>query len=89
MLNIEKQTKMPLFFFIIANWDGFHDNETGIFGYTWTVGIDICGVDISDHMDPHAHLFDESEWSHEGIITNLELPGECTCIKRVSLVTGL
>ena len=40
------------------------------------MGIAICGLDIRDHVDPHAHLFDESEWSHEGIITNLELPGE-------------
>ncbi|XP_072034301.1 uncharacterized protein [Amphiura filiformis] len=59
--------------YISANWDGFHDNETGIFGYTWSVGSSICGDDISAHMDPHSHLFDESEWNHNGIVDGVYL----------------
>ena len=59
-----------------ANWDFIHDNETGVFGYTWAAGEEICGTEVSDlHKDPHAHLFDASEWSHEGLVINLKLPG--------------
>ncbi|KAI8510725.1 hypothetical protein Bbelb_116410, partial [Branchiostoma belcheri] len=60
--------------YVSANWDGFHDNETGIFGYTWTVGTTPCQEDIHPHKDPHSHLFDESEWTHTGIADGLDLP---------------
>ncbi|XP_070573688.1 uncharacterized protein [Ptychodera flava] len=56
-----------------ANWDGFRDNETGIFGYTWTVGLTPCEDDVHPHKDPHSHLFDESEWTHTGIAQPLNL----------------
>nr|XP_006817933.1 PREDICTED: uncharacterized protein LOC100377080 [Saccoglossus kowalevskii] len=59
--------------YVSANWDGFHDLETHIFGYTWTVGTDHCLDDIHPHKDPHSHLFDESEWTHTGIAHPLEL----------------
>ena len=61
---------------LTANWDGFHDNETGIYGYTWSVGSDVCLDDVSAHIDPHSHLFDESEWTHEGIVTGVHLAGD-------------
>ncbi|XP_022100338.1 uncharacterized protein LOC110984441 [Acanthaster planci] len=60
--------------FIAANWDGIHDNETGIHGYTWSIGSDVCADDISRHIDPHAHLFDESQWTHQGLVVNINLP---------------
>ncbi|XP_038050876.1 uncharacterized protein LOC119724026 [Patiria miniata] len=60
--------------FIAANWDGFHDNETGIHGYTWSIGHAVCDDDVSMHVDPHAHLFDESEWTHQGLVVNVHLP---------------
>ncbi|XP_078575699.1 uncharacterized protein LOC144861601 [Branchiostoma floridae x Branchiostoma japonicum] len=56
-----------------ANWDGFHDNETGIFGYTWTVGADHCLDDVHPHKDPHAHLYDEDEWTHQSLAYPLNL----------------
>ncbi|XP_077868182.1 uncharacterized protein LOC102808676, partial [Saccoglossus kowalevskii] len=59
--------------YVSANWDGFYDLETHIFGYTWTVGTDHCLDDIHPHKDPHSHLFDESEWTHTGIAHPLEL----------------
>ncbi|XP_022102001.1 uncharacterized protein LOC110985344 [Acanthaster planci] len=60
--------------FMAANWEGFHDNETGIHGYTWSIGYDVCDDDVSMHIDPHAHLFDESEWTHQGLVVNVNLP---------------
>ncbi|XP_077996024.1 uncharacterized protein LOC144449371 [Glandiceps talaboti] len=57
-----------------TNWDGFHDYETGLFGYTWTVGKEPCLDDIHPHKDPHSHLFDESEWTHIGLAYPLSVP---------------
>ncbi|XP_078658231.1 uncharacterized protein LOC144903714 [Branchiostoma floridae x Branchiostoma belcheri] len=59
--------------YVTANWDGFHDNETGIFGYTWTVGTDHCQDDVHPHKDPHSHLYGEDEWTHQGLAYPLEL----------------
>ncbi|XP_035668224.1 uncharacterized protein LOC118410558 isoform X2 [Branchiostoma floridae] len=59
--------------YVSANWDGFHDNETGLHGYSWTVGRTPCGQDVHPHIDPHAHLFDVSEWTHEGLASPLFL----------------
>ena len=60
----------------VANWDGFHDDETGIFGYTWAVGTEVCMEDIHPHTDPHANLFDETEWTHTGLVHSLSLDGK-------------
>ncbi|XP_038062441.1 uncharacterized protein LOC119732930 [Patiria miniata] len=60
--------------FMAANWEGIHDNETGIHGYTWSIGNAVCDDDVSMHIDPHAHLFDESEWTHQGLVVNVNLP---------------
>ncbi|XP_078573994.1 uncharacterized protein LOC144860567 isoform X3 [Branchiostoma floridae x Branchiostoma japonicum] len=59
--------------YVTANWDGFHDNETGIFGYTWTVGTYHCQDDVHPHKDPHSHLYGEDEWTHQGLAYPLEL----------------
>ncbi|XP_071798137.1 uncharacterized protein [Asterias amurensis] len=59
---------------LAANWDGIHDNETGIHGYTWSIGYSVCGDDVSSHIDPHAHLFDESQWHDQGLVVNVNLP---------------
>ncbi|XP_019614832.1 PREDICTED: uncharacterized protein LOC109462715, partial [Branchiostoma belcheri] len=59
--------------YVSANWDGFHDYETGIYGYTWSVGTEKCLENIHPHKDPHAHLFDESEWTHTGLAHPLDL----------------
>ncbi|XP_070562332.1 uncharacterized protein [Ptychodera flava] len=58
-----------------ANWDGFKDDQTGIYGYTWSVGNDTCQEDIHQHDDPHAHIYYESEWTHEGVATMLLADG--------------
>ncbi|XP_033637389.1 uncharacterized protein LOC117298318 isoform X2 [Asterias rubens] len=60
--------------YMAANWDGIHDNETGIHGYTWSIGYNVCNDDVSSHIDPHAHLFDESQWHHQGLVVNVNLP---------------
>ncbi|XP_078695732.1 uncharacterized protein LOC144924477 [Branchiostoma floridae x Branchiostoma belcheri] len=59
--------------YVSANWDGFHDDETGIHGYSWTVGTTPCEEDVHPHIDPHAHLLDVSEWTHQGIASPLFL----------------
>ncbi|XP_070573548.1 uncharacterized protein [Ptychodera flava] len=60
--------------YVSANWDGFHDDETGIFGYTWAVGTSPCQEDIVAHKDPHSHVFEESEWTHRGSTSNFHVP---------------
>ncbi|XP_064646203.1 uncharacterized protein LOC135499389 [Lineus longissimus] len=62
--------------FISVNWDGIHDYETGIHGYTWTVGLAVCEDLIHPHHDPQAHLYDESEWTHSGTIYPIPPPYE-------------
>ena len=47
-----------------GNWNGFHDDESGIGGYTWAVGTKICGTDIVSPRDPHEHLAHKSHWTH-------------------------
>ncbi|XP_035696857.1 uncharacterized protein LOC118430254 [Branchiostoma floridae] len=59
--------------YVSANWDGFHDNETGLHGYSWTSGRAPCGQEVHPHIDPHAHLFSVSEWTHDGIASPLNL----------------
>lgn len=51
---------------ISANWDGFHDDESGIYGYTWAVGSQVCGTDILYFKDPHAHFASRSFWTNSG-----------------------
>ncbi|CAH1794764.1 unnamed protein product [Owenia fusiformis] len=57
-----------------ANWDGFHDNETGIYGYLVSVGTEVCRDDHHPHKDPHAHITFESEWTHEAMLYPLYMP---------------
>ncbi|XP_046574117.1 uncharacterized protein LOC124282192 [Haliotis rubra] len=60
--------------YVSANWDGITDNETGILGYSLTVGTQICEELIHPHHDPHKHLLDESEWTHTGLISPIPAP---------------
>ena len=60
--------------FFTANWDGIYDNETGLLGYSVTAGEKICEEKIKAHHDPHAHLFDESQWTNSVMMTPLEPP---------------
>ncbi|XP_046562951.1 uncharacterized protein LOC124271844 [Haliotis rubra] len=60
--------------YVSANWDGIMDKETGILGYSLTVGTQICEELIHPHHDPHRHLFDESEWTHTGLISPIPAP---------------
>lgn len=57
-----------------ANWDGFHDHDTGILGYSVTVGQSICEDLIHPHHDPHFHLFDKSQWTHSVMISPIPAP---------------
>ncbi|XP_064646638.1 uncharacterized protein LOC135499666 isoform X2 [Lineus longissimus] len=54
--------------FVGGNWDGFYDRESGLRGYTFAVGKKFCEERIMSHHDPHDHLFDESEWTHLGVV---------------------
>ncbi|XP_041378093.1 uncharacterized protein LOC121390363 [Gigantopelta aegis] len=55
--------------YVAANWDGIQDRESGILGYTWTVGRSPCEELIHPHHDPHKHFFDKSEWTNIGLIS--------------------
>ncbi|XP_052806219.1 uncharacterized protein LOC128235437 [Mya arenaria] len=56
--------------YIAANWDGIHDNETGILVYTWFVGRNVCEDSIHPDVDPHKQLLHESHWRNIGIISS-------------------
>ncbi|XP_069118473.1 uncharacterized protein [Argopecten irradians] len=60
--------------YLTVNFDGFHDNETGIWGYTWWAGTAICGSDIVKERDPHSHLSHNKYWTHTGYTKDLYLP---------------
>ncbi|XP_076085507.1 uncharacterized protein LOC143056307 [Mytilus galloprovincialis] len=60
--------------YISANWDGFEDRESGLLFITITVGTEICEETIHDHHDPHAHLFDISQWTHSAMISPIPAP---------------
>ncbi|XP_067685182.1 uncharacterized protein [Haliotis asinina] len=58
---------------IAGNWDGFHDNETGIYGYTWAAGTSICSHDVVDYNDPHSKIPSRDEWTYSGLTSGLHL----------------
>ncbi|KAL3857351.1 hypothetical protein ACJMK2_012027 [Sinanodonta woodiana] len=60
--------------YISANWDGFHDEESGIYGFTWASGTNVCGTNILKYTDPHAHLSSSKFWTYSGYATDLHLP---------------
>ncbi|XP_013394005.1 uncharacterized protein LOC106161555, partial [Lingula anatina] len=69
-----KDTKYTLAnHYMSANWDGFHDNETDIWGYTWAAGSTVCGTDVQPYDDPHSHLSGKSFWTHNGLAKHLHL----------------
>lgn len=62
-----------------ANWDGIYDHETGLLGYSVTVGMAMCEEKLKEHHDPHAQLFDPSQWTNSVMMTPLvppRLPGK-------------
>lgn len=66
-------------FLTTANWDGIYDHETGLLGYSVTVGTALCEEKLKEHHDPHAHLFDPSQWTNSVMMTPLvppQLPGK-------------
>ncbi|KAL3873866.1 hypothetical protein ACJMK2_036950, partial [Sinanodonta woodiana] len=60
--------------FISANWDGIHDKETGLLGYSWAVGTRFCEELIHYHHDPHRHLLSQSQWTNMGLIYPIPAP---------------
>ena len=69
------KTKSCKKYTLAGNWDGIHDNETGILMYTWTVGTTVCGTDVVQYNDPHEHLASASQWTNIGVAFPLKLPG--------------
>ncbi|KAK7494165.1 hypothetical protein BaRGS_00014638, partial [Batillaria attramentaria] len=59
--------------YVTANWDGIHDLESGILGYSLAVGKAVC-EEWHMHHDPHKHLVpldDDNQWTHIGVV-NME-----------------
>ncbi|XP_067664253.1 uncharacterized protein [Haliotis asinina] len=56
-----------------GNWDGFHDNETDIYGYTWAAGTSVCSNNVVDYNDPHAKIPNRNEWTYSGLTSGLHL----------------
>ena len=56
-----------LFVLATANWDGFHDDESGIRGYAWCIGTSIGSCDILPFEDPHTFLLSTSLWTNSAV----------------------
>ena len=57
-----------------ANWDGIHDNETGLLGFSVAVGLSPCDDLVYKFHDPHGHLLDSSQWTYSVIMTPIPAP---------------
>ena len=57
-----------------ANWDGFKDEECGIYGYAWSVGTTVCGTDVATFVDPHSTIHNRDDWTYTGLAKGLHLP---------------
>ncbi|WAQ98196.1 hypothetical protein MAR_022569, partial [Mya arenaria] len=60
--------------YVTANWKGFHDDESGIWGYTWAVGRNTCSSDVIQFEDPYAHLTDKKFWTDSAFHKGIHLP---------------
>ena len=70
----EYMYKLQVCFYIsVVNFDGFHDDESGIYRYMWTVGTAVCGNNTVDFQDPHEFLHSAKHWTHNGYQKNLQL----------------
>ena len=52
---------------LIANWNGFHDDESGIMGYAWCIGTDIGSCDVLPFEDPHRLLPSRETWTNSAL----------------------
>ena len=57
----------------VVNFDGFHDDESGIYRYMWAVGTAVCRNNTVDFQDPHEFLHSAKHWTHNGYSKNLQL----------------
>lgn len=64
---------MFIIFIIPVNFDGFHDDESGIYQYSWAVGQSVCSHDVVNFSDPHEFLHSAKHWTHNGYEKNLNL----------------
>lgn len=68
-----RKTHLYFHLLFVANWNGFHDDESGIWGYTWAVGRHICGTDVFGFTDPYSHLSSKKFWTDSGFMKGLHL----------------
>ena len=57
---------------VAANWNGFHDNESGVRGYAWCIGSSIGSCDILPYEDPHSLLLSTSLWTNSAVASFAE-----------------
>ncbi|WAR20773.1 DNER-like protein [Mya arenaria] len=60
--------------YVAANWKGFRDDESGIWGHTWAVGKNICSSDVINFENPYAHLTDKKFWTDSAFHKGIHLP---------------
>ncbi|WAR20843.1 hypothetical protein MAR_014817 [Mya arenaria] len=59
--------------YVSANWKGFRDDESGIWGHTWAVGRNICSSDVINFENPYAHLTDKKFWTDSAFHKSIHL----------------
>ncbi|XP_052219885.1 uncharacterized protein LOC127837088 [Dreissena polymorpha] len=60
--------------YVSANWKGFHDDESGIYAYTWAVGKSVCSSDVVPFTNPYAHLTNPKFWTDSAFQKGIHLP---------------
>lgn len=56
--------------FVSNRFDPFHDNETGIRGYSLCLGSSPCKCDLFPTYDPHETYRYPSDWNYKGFAVN-------------------
>lgn len=67
-----------------VNFDGFHDDESGINQFIWAVGRSICTNDVVNFSDPHEFVHSVKYWTYHGYEKNLNLK-----VKRNEFLFGV
>lgn len=69
--------------YFVVNFNGFHDDESGIYKYLWAGGKSVCSQDVVNFSDPHGFLHSDKHWTNNGIEKNLHLQVRKFSIKRL------
>lgn len=69
--------------YFVVNFNGFYDDEFGIYKYLWVVGKFVCLQDVVNFFDLYGFLYSDKYWINNGIEKNFYLQVRKFLIKRL------